>query len=91
MCEALGELGIGIDQLHPESAPGQYEIATQHGEAMQVGLEQQGRRGRGCRWPTAVGCRARPELAASRLQGVMQAQGLLKALRAVRGISSCCI
>ncbi|KAK3241845.1 hypothetical protein CYMTET_48429 [Cymbomonas tetramitiformis] len=36
MYSALEELGIEVEQLHPESAPGQFEIVTAHLPAMQA-------------------------------------------------------
>jgi len=34
MCSQLAELGDVIEQVHPESGPGQFEIATQHQNAL---------------------------------------------------------
>ena len=34
MCAALSSMGLRVEQLHPESAPGQFELALAHGPAM---------------------------------------------------------
>lgn len=36
MVEALEDLGLPVEQLHAESAPGQFEIVTTHDDALQV-------------------------------------------------------
>ena len=36
--EALEDLGLPVEQLHGESAPGQFEVVTTHDEALQVRL-----------------------------------------------------
>ena len=35
--EALAGLGVEVEQLHPEAGPGQFEVVTRYGEAVQVG------------------------------------------------------
>lgn len=36
ICDALSALEIEVEQLHPESAPGQFEIVTRYSEALEV-------------------------------------------------------
>lgn len=37
MCDTLQGWGLEVEQLHPEAAPGQFELVTRYSDALQVG------------------------------------------------------